>query len=77
MDTKNKANEKQKCDVGGFVFPFGTSQEMSEMMKNCCTSESILSSCRSMMSRMMNSAQGSETNQGEAKETTSKDGQTT
>jgi hypothetical protein len=61
MDTKErKVNDSPEAE---FHFPFGSFQEMADMMKDCCGSERIPFGCCSTMGRMMKFDKGREGNQ--------------
>lgn len=50
----NKTNRQKKSNQGEFPFPWGDSQKMAEMMKNCCPDQGG-NDCCSMMKKMMES----------------------
>lgn len=75
MDTKEQANEERGRRKKGSGVPFGSFQNMSEMMNNCCGDSDTSFDCRSMMARMMGSERGREKAQEQATQTGSEEGQ--
>jgi hypothetical protein len=52
MDNKEKINKEKMFQEADFVFPFGKSEKMAEMMRSCCTGEGGMADCCSRMRKM-------------------------